>query len=110
MDRTVSVDEGGNVYATSDNKMINKIGPDGNKKWQVLDSYAFDFTPVAILGDKDVYLGVDWAGLPGFYCLGGEDGVPIWQSRVSDGYSYQAYDLVFDKVPTSFTPRQRRGI
>ena len=98
----VSVDEDGNVYATSDNKMINKIGQDGETKWQVVDSFAFGFTPVVIPGDNDVYLTVNWAGLPGFYRLASGNGSVIWQNRVSDGYQYQAFDPVFDQETDKF--------
>ena len=98
----VSVDEDGNIYATSDNRTINKIGPEGNKKWQVLDSYAFGFTPIAVSGDEDVYLSVDWTGLPGFYRLKGEDGTAVWQNRISDSYQYRAFDLVYDEETDKF--------
>lgn len=98
----VSVDKDGNVYATSDNKMINKIGLDGSKKWQVQNPFTFGFTPVTIPGDKDVYLAADSAGLPEFYRLASVDGSVVWQNRISDNYQYQAFDLVYDKGTNQF--------
>ncbi len=99
----VSVDEGGNIYATSDNKMINKIGPNGSKVWQVNDPFAFGFTPISVGdGDGDAYLVTDSAGLPKFYRLRESDGHTVWQKRISDSYQYQAFDLVFDKETDGF--------
>lgn len=98
----VGVDEDGNVYATSDNRMINKIGPDGNEVWRVQNSYAFGFTPVAISGDKDIYLTTNSAGLPEFYRLGSNDGSVVWQNRISDSYQYQAFDLAYDEETDKF--------
>ncbi|MBI2062801.1 MAG: PQQ-binding-like beta-propeller repeat protein [Candidatus Yanofskybacteria bacterium] len=99
----VSVDDDGNVYATSNNKMINKIGPDGSEAWRVHNPFAFGFTPVSVDdSDRDVYLVTDSAGLPEFYRLGSSDGSVIWQNRVSDGHQYQAFDPVFDKVSDKF--------
>ena len=98
----VSIDDDGNVYATSNNRMINKIGPDGDKIWQIQDPLTFGSTPVTIPGDDDVYLGFDWSGWPGFYRLKGDDGLLVWQSRVSDGAIQQAPDPVFDEATGQF--------
>ena len=97
----VSVDESGNVYATSDNKMINKIGPDGSKKWQVQDPLTFGSTPITVSGDEDVYLSFDWLGYPGFYRLRGNDGSPVWQSRPPINTS-GAFDLTYDQKTDQF--------
>jgi len=98
----VGIDEDGGVSFTSENKTITRVGPNGIKKWQLIDPLAFDSTPVAVPGDKDIYLGFDWTGLPGFYRLRGNDGFPVWQSRVSDSFTYRAYDPVFDKATDKF--------
>jgi hypothetical protein len=103
----IGADENGNAYFTSGapirvNEPLSKVGPGGGLKWQVFSLTAAGSIPVALPGDNDIYLGFDWSGLPGFYRLKGEDGSPVWQSRVSDGYTYSAYDPVFDKATDKF--------
>ena len=100
----VGVDEDGGISFTSNNKVITRVGPNGSEKWQIFNPAAFDATPLAIPGDKDIYLGFNEInGMPYFYRLKGDDGTIVWQRRVSSDQLYQApYDPVFDKATDKF--------
>ena len=91
----VSIDQGGNVYFTSENRLIAKVKPNGQLHWWVYDTSTFGFTPIADV-DDNVYIGANISGLPGLYKLNGNDGLFIWQTRVDDNFIYSQYDPVYD--------------
>lgn len=104
----VSVDARGNVYFTSENRIITKVKPNGKAKWQIWNPFTFNFLPIVDVStgqsnqDKDVYFAADAAGLPGFYRLSGEDGSTVWQSRADDNFIYYTFDPTYDPSGDKF--------
>lgn len=94
---SVAVDTEGDIFFTSESNVITKIGPSGEEKWRVFNSFTFGFTPIPAPGG-DTFLSANNSGQPEYYRLSGSDGSVIWQKRASDSFAYSTFDPVYDKT------------